>query len=231
MDSAYARVAIWEIKAQSDTSLESPSELQSWLEERQFNIEWDRLAGQPVFERIVDPLVKTIREQIHMPPNPVMDAPSDNVDEWIEQTGEVIRDTIESLKSPKDVIEHVGKMMVGSFVDIFTSGASKDVARERQPLHDAISEGIASGLDSSYTPRFTAQNDQEQHYFSSAKTAVENLTSEEKYQLAVFLVEAYRNDLSEVGRPTSDYIQLRLEGSIFSLGAERIFSRSKYRYR
>ena len=187
---------------------------QVYLTERHNRIDEDIKEGRSILNMILDSPRERAREIKSMPDNPPPVAAS--------LKGLVI------------------KTAIGTFKDIFTSHMAGEIAVTRRYLYSSFGLGVASELD----PKYQTRVPKDQHrfeFYQAGKRSVSSLSSLERYQLSVALIDIYRTDKgSEVSslhsiyfpdKRTAEYIRKNWNGGVFTSGIILANDHPEYLYR
>lgn len=232
-DDPGARVAIVEV---------IPYISSAWFEEGETV---DVLDAQPIDEAYregerewnenVAPLGEAVREMEPSPENPIREDPSSDPFEFLDQFWEEYGGTAKkALKQPvgvSTIAKLLGKELAGTFYEVLVRNQQiKEIPDQRLPGYRAIAEGLASSLDSEYTPYWTPEAGPYRRLFERAHRAGEQMSKRERRQLKIYLVERDRNfEKYSVGEPISaEYVIKHFDGSSYSRGILHCFQQDKH---
>ncbi|MCY7277812.1 MAG: hypothetical protein LH702_29760 [Phormidesmis sp. CAN_BIN44] len=102
------------------------------------------------------------------------------------------------IPTPKNMAKGMGKAIVGSFIEIVRANQAGDIAKVRGPLYRQYIAGVVkfiTGQDTNLSPKNAAEN----YFFDLGQTQAKSLSTLQKYQLSLALLESYRIDAGRRG--------------------------------
>jgi len=196
----------------------------SFLDQRWGNIRQDIAAGNTIADRIIINPRDAAKDLASLPENPLsMEMDLSDAKDLFKQ----------AYRSPASGILQLMKVPFSGFIETAISNKAGEVAKARARYYSAYAAGVASVLDPSQ--RATPPTDEwEREFYDFGTRAVDQLSSLEKYQLSVALVEKNRtwgirghNSIPQ----TRAYVEGRLGASTYQRAIEEgnLWSDARYR--